>query len=76
MAVRPFVFDNNSRRNVYLQKQPDPALPEDHPRNVFSDTSTRMVAYDQIPNHSPLKTFYHSAEVRNFIADSVGIQAL
>ena len=35
-----------------------------------------MIAYDQIPKRSPLKTFYHSAEVRNFIADIVGIQAL
>ncbi|MDE0758778.1 MAG: hypothetical protein OSB45_11510 [Pseudomonadales bacterium] len=76
MAVRPFAFDNNSRRNVYLQRQPDPALPEDHPRNLFAATSTRMIAYDQIPKRSPLKPFYHSAEVRNFIADIVGIQAL
>ncbi len=74
--LRPVAHDNNSRRNCYLQRQKDPSLPEDHPRNLLADASTRMIAYDRIPANSPLKTFYHWDAVRELIAEIVGDTAL
>jgi len=74
--LRKQAFDNNSRRNVYLQRQIDPDLPEKHARNILSSTSTRMIAYDQIAATSPLKVFYHSSEVRELIAAIVGTDVL
>jgi hypothetical protein len=74
--LRPGAYDNNSRRNVYLQRQLDPSLPEDHARNHLNSTSTRMIAYDQIGDLSPLKVFYHSDAVREMIADIVGSEQL
>jgi len=64
------------RRNCYLQRDLDPALPEDHPRNLLFDTSSRMIAYDLIPAGSPLKTLYHWAATRRLVADIVGAEAL
>ena len=74
--LRVQAFDNNSRRNVYLQRQSDPGLPEKHARNILNSTSTRMIAYDQIAATSPLKVFYHSNEVRELIAAIVGADVL
>ena len=75
-TLRNQAFDNNSRRNVYLQRQSNPDLPKEHARNIFNSTSTRMIAYDQIAVSSPLKTFYHANEVRELIAGIVGADAL
>jgi len=75
-ALRPEAFDNNSNRNVYLQRQTDSAFSAEHARNILSGTSTRMIAYDQIAATSPLKVFYHADEVRELIADIVGADVL
>ncbi len=75
-SLRSVAYDNNSRRNCYLQRQPDSSLPDHHARNHFESSSTRMVAYDQIPEASPLKGFYHSKEVREMIAEIVGCAEL
>ncbi len=75
-SLRPQAYDNNSNRNVYLQRQPDPSLPDDHARNLFHSSSTRMIAYDQIADESPLKVLYHSDAVRDMVAEIVGCEAL
>lgn len=62
---------NNSLRNCYLHRQTDNSLPEVHPRNLQDRSSVRMIAYDQIPNTSPLKLFYHSDLVRELVAEIV-----
>jgi hypothetical protein len=62
---------NNALRNCYLHRQQDPSLPEDHPRNLQDRSSVRMIAYDQIADESPLKQFYHSALVRDLVAEIV-----
>jgi hypothetical protein len=74
--LRPLAYDNNSRRNCYLQRQPDPTLPDDHARNHLNSTSTRMIAYDQIGKDSLLKVFYHSNAVREMVAQIVGSDRL
>lgn len=71
-SLRPRANDNNSNRNVYLQRQKDPSLPGDHARNIFHPASVRMIAYDLIPDTSPLKTFYHWDAVRDAVAEIVG----
>jgi len=76
LALRPEAYDNNSRRNCYLQRQGDASLPKKHPRNHLEDTSTRMLAYDQISDESPLKAFYHADAVREMIAEIVGCEKL
>lgn len=63
---------NNALRNCYLHRQTDTTLPDDHPRNLQDRSSTRMLAYDQIPASSPLKTFYKADPVRTLVADIVG----
>lgn len=75
-SLRPEAYDNNSRRNCYLQRQGDSSLPDNHARNHLESTSTRMIAYDQIPDSSPLKAFYHSDAVRGAIAEIVGCDEL
>jgi hypothetical protein len=63
---------NNALRNCYLHRQIDTTLPDDHPRNLQDRSSVRMLAYDQIPGTSPLKTFYHADPVRSLVAEIVG----
>ena len=75
-AVLPEANHNNSDRNCYLHRQRDPALPADHPRNMMFKSSTRMIAYDQIPAASPIRTLYHADAFRSFIADVVGAPEL
>ncbi len=75
-AARPNAFHNKSRRNCYLHRQGDPSLPEDHPRNVLMDASTRMIAYDLIPDDSPVKLMYHWPAMRQFVAEIVGADTL
>lgn len=72
VAARPQAHDNNARRNCYLHRESEPALPADHPRNIMNDTSTRMIAYDLLPDDSPLKALYHWAPTREFITAVVG----
>jgi hypothetical protein len=64
-SLRSQAFDNNSNRNCYLQRQIDSSLPNEHARNHLESTSTRMIAYDQMPDSSPLKAFYHADSVRS-----------
>jgi hypothetical protein len=76
MAARHMAHHIRDRRNCYLQRDLDPSLPEDHPRNLLFETSSRMIAYDRIPADSPLKTLYHWAATRRLVADIVGAEAL
>jgi hypothetical protein len=64
-------FHNNSLRNCYLHQQIDPDLPGDHARNRQDRSSVRMLAYDQIPDGSPLKVFYHASCVRELVSKIV-----
>ena len=71
-SLQGLTYHNNSLRNCYLHRQLDPALGHDHARNLQDRSSTRMIAYDQIPEVSPLKTFYRHPAVRALIAEIVG----
>ena len=75
-AALPRGHANNAERNCYLQRRGDPALPEDHPRNMMLTASTRMLAADLLPDDSPLKTLYYWEATRRMIAAVVGEDAL
>jgi hypothetical protein len=64
-------YHNNALRNCYLHRQIDPSLSSEHPRNLQDRSSTRMIAYDQIPRSSALKTFYQAEFVRKLVAEIV-----
>ena len=71
MRLQSGAFHNNALRNCYLHRQSDPSLPPEHPRNLQDRSSVRMIAYDQISQSSPLKTFYHADAVRKTVADII-----
>lgn len=76
LAARHKAHPINSRRNVYLQRVGDPALPADHPRNILSEASTHMLAYDLLPEESPLKILYHWEATKRLVAGIVGVGRL
>ena len=74
--LRCVAFDNNATRNCYLQRQGDDKLPNEHPRNLLFDTSTRMIASDFIADDSPLKTLYYWEATQKMVAEIVGAPVL
>ena len=66
----------NSRRNVYLERTAAPDLPDDHPRNILSTASYRMIGAHLLPDTSPLKGLYFWQPMQRFIADIVGVPKL
>jgi predicted 2-oxoglutarate/Fe(II)-dependent dioxygenase YbiX len=76
LALQDQAFHNNAMRNCYLHRGIDPDLPDNHPRNIQDRSSVRMLAYDQIPEASPLKTFYHSQVVKDLVAEIIGAPTL
>ncbi len=65
-------YPNRSRRNCYLQRDKEPALPGGHPRNIFFEASYRMIANDLFAESSPLKRLYHWQPMIEFVAQVVG----
>ncbi|NNF78641.1 MAG: hypothetical protein HKN05_11495 [Rhizobiales bacterium] len=72
----PDAYANSSRRNCYLQRMGDSAMPDDHPSNTFFDASYRMLAYDLFEEGSLLRSLYTWEPLRAFVADIVGAQTL
>jgi hypothetical protein len=74
--LRPQANDNSGRRNCYLQRRLDPAFDDQHPRNLLTDSCTRLIAADLIPSDSPLRALYEDEGVRMLVADIVGDEPL
>jgi hypothetical protein len=68
-------FYTVAKHNVYLTK-PNDDLPQDHIFNQQLSTSKGCICTDQVPEKSPLKAIYNSAEFQSFIAAVVGEDAL
>ena len=64
-----------STHNVYLTP-PDPALGADHPFNRQVVSSKGLIADDQIPDDSPLRTVYDDPLFREFLSAVLGIDAV
>ena len=62
----------SNKVNVYFSKD-DPTYPKDHPRRFFMDRSNGFVSGDKFPEHSIIKELYYSEELKNFIADCLGV---
>ena len=62
----------DSLRNCYLQRQGDPSLPADHPRNIMNPARYRMIAADLFPEHSNLKRLYYWQPFQEMVAAIVG----
>jgi hypothetical protein len=71
-GLKPEAYHNHSLRNCYLHQAKDVALPDDHARNLQDRSSVRMIAYDQLADASPLRTFYQSEMVQEMVAGIVG----
>ena len=62
----------SNKVNVYFSKD-DPTYPKDHPRRFFMNRSNGFVSGDKFPKHSIIKELYYSEELKNFIADCLGV---
>jgi len=76
MTTLPMAHTNRSHRTCFLNQQPMPDKPDDHPMNMFFDASYRMMAYDLFPDDGPLHRFYGWPPVREVIAEILGIETL
>ena len=56
----------DATHNVYLTP-PDPTLPSDHAFNRQVISSKGLIADDQIPDNSPLRSVYEDAAFRSFL---------
>ncbi|MDH3666233.1 MAG: 2OG-Fe(II) oxygenase [Paracoccaceae bacterium] len=65
-----------SLRNCYLQRQGDPSMPADHPRNVLQPARYRMIAADLLPQTSHLKRLYFWEPFQHMVAAIVGAPKL
>ena len=68
-------FYAGSTHNVYLT-DPDPALPADHPFNRQVRSTKGLLADDQIPADSPLRSIYADALLRSFLCSVLGIDEI
>ena len=68
-------FYAGSTHNVYLT-DPDPGLAEDHPFNRQVASSKGLIADDQIPQDSPLRTIYGDPTFRIFLCRVLGIESI
>lgn len=70
-AGRDMVYTRPETHTVYLSK-PDPAYPEDHPRNRLVTSSKGCLTDDQIGAQSPLRQLYDDAGFRDFLCHVLG----
>ena len=72
----PLAHVNRSRRTCFLNQQPSPDRPADHPMNVFFDARFHIVAFDQFGPKGPTVRFYGWEPIRRMIARIVGTETL
>ena len=70
-AKQSQAYYTQDQHNIYL-KEPDPALPAQHPRNRRVKSSKGCITDDQIDRDSPLRTLYDAGLFRSFLADVLG----
>jgi hypothetical protein len=75
-AIKPTAFRNRSKRNCYLYREMDPALPAEHPKNILFEASYSMLGHHLLPETSLLKGLYSWPGMIAFIADIVGAETL
>jgi hypothetical protein len=73
--LAPAAHFNSTHTNPY-NGAGDPALPEDHPRNVFNRRDNGFVAGDRIPQGTLVRRLYHDPRLQRFVAACVGIDEI
>jgi hypothetical protein len=68
-------FYTRSTHNVYLTP-PDPTLPPDHSFNRQVASSKGLLADDQVPQSSPLRSVYQDDSFRAFLRGVLGVDEL
>ena len=68
-------FYADSTHNVYLTP-PDPEFADGHPRNRQIVSSKGLIADDQIPSDSPLRSVYDDADFRSLLCGVLGIPSI
>jgi len=66
-------FYARSTHNVYLTP-PNPDLPSTHTYNRQVASSKGLIADDQVPDTSPLRSLYNDPRFRNFLCSVLGIE--
>lgn len=65
--LAPQAHYNQTHTNPY-NSDGDPALPDNHPKNVFGDRSNGFVGGDLIDDDTAIRRIYHDPDFQRFIA--------
>lgn len=63
----PDAHYNSTVTNIY-NSEGDPALPEDHPVNIFNSRTNGFVAGDMIPDGTLIRSLYNNEAFKSFVA--------
>ena len=74
-ALAPSANHHEGKATPYLEL-PEPGWPEGHPRQSWNPFSLAAVAYDRIPEKSPLRTLYDWEPLVGFLAAALGKERL
>lgn len=75
IANQDKVYAKTEQHTVYLSA-PDPAYPDDHPRNRLVTSSKGCITDDQVPQGSALRGLYNDPTFREFLCEVLGETAL
>lgn len=70
-ALAPIAHHSLSQSTPYLGP-PDPTVPDGDPRSTMVDAGVAVVAYDQFPADSPLRSLYEWDGLLDFVAAVLG----
>ena len=74
-ALSPLAYHSVVTGTAYLEV-PDATWPAGHPSRFFDKTSVGVVAYDQFPSDSPLRSLYESEVLKDFIGAALAKERL
>jgi hypothetical protein len=66
----PHAHYNSTVTNIY-NSDADPALPDDHPVNIFNERTNGFVAGDMIPPGTLIRSLYENPVFQSFIASTM-----
>lgn len=69
--LSPNAHLNETETNPY-NSAADPSLPPEHPKNRFDDRTNGFVAGDRIAGDTIIRTIYHNADFKAFLAAVLG----
>lgn len=69
--LSPNAHINATATNPY-NSAADPDLPQEHPKNRFDDRTNGFVAGDRIAPDTIIRTIYHNADFKAFLAEVLG----